>query len=110
MAAPSFLRTMSEKKEGPPTRNVTADEATRRGAFSNQAIVTHDGEQFNLDFCFFSPLHPTQGQLVSRIILSPGHAKRFLVALRESVRKYEERFGELPEPDPADLAGPPVVQ
>jgi len=91
-----------------PRRNVTADEQTRRGAYSNQAIVTSDQEQFNIDFCFFSPLHPSQGQLVSRVILSPGHAKRLLMALQGSVARYEGRFGAIPVPKGSEE--PPVVQ
>jgi len=32
----------------------------------------------------------------SRIITSPQHAKRFLLAMQENLRRYEERFGVIP--------------
>jgi len=44
------------------------------------------------------------GKLVSRIILSPAHVKRFMGALEENLKKYEENFGPI---TPADV--PPSV-
>jgi hypothetical protein len=95
---------------GSVRREVRADETTRRGVYANEAIVAHGREEFTLDFCFFSSLHPRQGQLVSRVIVSPGLAKRLLHALQENVRRYEERLGEIRiAVDPAGEE-PPVVQ
>jgi Protein of unknown function (DUF3467) len=33
---------------------------------------------------------------VSRIIMSPMHAKAFAASIRDAVRAWERRFGELP--------------
>ncbi|MEG2666520.1 MAG: DUF3467 domain-containing protein, partial [Bacteroidales bacterium] len=40
-----------------------------------------------------------KAQVKSRIILTPQHAKRLLRALSDNVRKYEEKFGEISEPE-----------
>jgi len=37
----------------------------------------------------------------SRVISSPRHTKRLLRALEFNVRKYEERFGKIDEPEPS---------
>jgi hypothetical protein len=99
----------AEKPKG-ARRQVSADEKTRRGVYANESIVAHGREEFTMDFCFFSGLHPGQGQLVSRLILSPGHTKRFLQALQENVRRYEERFGEIELPAIPAGQEPPIVQ
>lgn len=91
-------------------RQVAADEKTRRGIYSNEAIVAHGREEFTLDFCFFSSMHPGQGQLVSRVIVSPGLAKRLLLAMQENVRRFEERFGEIEVPVIPPGEEPPIVQ
>ena len=40
----------------------------------------------------------------TRLISSPQHTKRLLMALEENIRRYEERFGsiDLMGPNPAD--------
>jgi hypothetical protein len=48
-----------------------------------------------MDYLFIQQ-HPAPfGKLVSRIILTPGHAKRLLQALHENIRRYEEQFGTI---------------
>jgi len=105
---------MSEQAKGgqpsQPRREVRAEESTRRGVYSNEAVVAHGREEFVMDFCFFSPMHPSQGQLVARVLLSPGHAKRLLLAMQENVRRYEERFGEIRAAARPPGEEPPVVQ
>ena len=101
---------MSNPKPGPepagPQKNISADDATRRGVYSNEALVAHSPEEFTLDFCFFSPVQPTQGQLVARVVLSPVHVRRFLQALETNIRRYEARFGPIPHPRVPTDPGP----
>jgi hypothetical protein len=54
--------------------------------------VSHTREEFCLDF--FN-LFPPQGILVSRIIVSPSHLKRMIMALEDNLKKYEEKFGKV---------------
>lgn len=47
-------------------------------------------EEFILDFLNAFPPH---GQLLSRLVLNPRHAKRFSEALNSSIKQYEDQFG-----------------
>jgi hypothetical protein len=43
----------------------------------------------------------------SRVITSPRHAKRLLLALEENIRKYEKKFGPIdPGPKGAENSEP----
>lgn len=69
-----------------------------RGQYANAVQISHTKEEVVFDFL---SLMPPQGQLVSRVIVSPGHAKRFLAALQDNLGKYEKQFGPLTaEPAP----------
>lgn len=62
------------------------------GAYANHMVVTHTKEEFILDFVMVAP--PT-GAVTARVIVSPGHMKRILEALRDNVSKYEKAFGSI---------------
>lgn len=88
------------KKEAKPQQVNLAlqlDEETAQGKYVNFAIVNHTPMEFVFDFIFVQPQQP-KGKVVSRVITSPLHAKRFLMALGENIAKYEQRFGELKLP------------
>ena len=38
---------------------------------------------------------PPAGTVTARVIVSPGHMKRILEALRDNVSKYEKAFGTI---------------
>lgn len=65
-----------------------------KGGYANVMQVTHTKEEFVMDFFL---VMPPQGILTSRIVMSPGHAKRMIKALQENVGKYEEKFGNIEE-------------
>ncbi len=83
--------------------DIKVDEHIALGQYSNLAAIRHTREEFIFDFAFIFPDGP-MGKLVSRIILSPAHAKRFLEAMLANIKRYEEEFGPI---IPADL--PPSV-
>jgi hypothetical protein len=85
---------MSEKKETSIQIQIRADDSTQAGAFSNFARIMHSREEFTLDFMVIHH-SPPFGKLQSRVIVTPAHAKRFLKALEENIRKYEEAHGEI---------------
>ncbi len=62
------------------------------GVYSNNMSVSHTREEFVLDFLMVAP---PAGSVTARIVLSPGHAKRVVAALKENLRKYEEAFGAI---------------
>ena len=81
-----------------PVQINTIDEVSR-GRYSNLLLVSHGPDEFILDWLLNSPNGP---HLLSRIIISPGNAKRVIEALKANVEKYEQMFGainlvELPE-------------
>ncbi len=75
---------------------VQMDEATSQGIYANLAGVTHSETEFIFDFLFLQPNQP-KAKLRARVISSPVHTKRFLTALLENIKRYEERFGVIPE-------------
>lgn len=89
---------MEEKKI-----DIKIDEQVALGQYSNLAAIRHTKEEFIFDFAFIFPDGP-KGKLVSRIILSPAHVKRFVEALDSNLKRYEEKFGPV---TPADT--PPSV-
>ena len=79
------------------------------GVYSNHMQVTHTREEFVLDFM---STFPPAGKVNARVISSPGHMKRIILALQDNLRKYEAQFGpihEAPEP-PARIPEPQQTQ
>ncbi|MHC4448202.1 MAG: DUF3467 domain-containing protein [Planctomycetota bacterium] len=64
------------------------------GVYSNQMMVSHTREEFVIDFL---NLFPPQGVVNARVIVSPGHLKRMIRALRENLSRYETRHGPIIE-------------
>lgn len=81
----------------PPPADITikAEDETAKGRFSNLAQVGSSFDSFVLDFAF---VQGRAGWLLSRILLSPAHAKRFHAALGETIARHEARFGPIESP------------
>lgn len=73
---------------------IDIDEEKGKGEYSNLVLITHSPSEIILDFARMMPGLP-KAKVVSRIIMTPQHAKLFLKALEDNIRKYEERFGEI---------------
>jgi hypothetical protein len=63
-----------------------------QGIYSNLAIITHSPSEFVVDFVRVMPGIP-KANVKSRIILTPEHTKRLLMALQENILKYEALHG-----------------
>lgn len=81
-----------------PIQISTIDEMSR-GRYSNLLLVTHSPEEFVLDWILNAPNGP---HLVSRIIVSPGHAKKIIEALTINLKQYEDKFGSVKVVEPED--------
>jgi len=68
------------------------------GTYANLAIISHSSSEFVLDFVRVLP-GIAKGQVKSRVILTPEHAKRLLLALQENISKYESQFGTIRLPE-----------
>lgn len=67
---------------------------TAAGNYSNLALITHSNSEFIFDFARMLPGYP-KAQVVSRVIMTPEHAKRLLLALKDNIGKYESQNGEI---------------
>jgi hypothetical protein len=77
-----------------PEIKIEIDENTAQGVYANLAMIGHSEDEFIVDFIFLQPQNP-KAKVRARIVTSPGHAKRFLAALKDNVAKYEAQFGEI---------------
>jgi hypothetical protein len=82
---------MDEKKNKNQI-NIELNEEVAQGLYSNLAIITHSSSEFVVDFVRVMPGIP-KAQVKSRIILTPEHAKRLLLALQDNIKKYESVHG-----------------
>lgn len=71
---------------------IKATDEVLRGAYANALQISHTKDEVVFDFLTLLPPH---GQLVSRILTSPSHAKRILAALTDNIKKYEAQHGPL---------------
>ena len=74
--------------------NIELDEKVAQGIYSNLAIINHSQSEFVVDFITIMPGIP-KSKVKSRIVLRPQHAKRFLKALNDNVKRFENAHGKI---------------
>ncbi len=74
--------------------NIELSEEVAQGIYSNLAIITHSTSEFVIDFVRIMPGIP-KANVKSRIILTPEHAKRLLLALEDNLKKFEKMNGPI---------------
>ncbi len=72
--------------------DIKASDEQLAGKYANMMQVSHNKEEFIFDFV---SLFPPSGQLVSRVLVSPAHAKRIMQALQENIQRYESQFEKI---------------
>jgi len=85
---------MSDQNSKEIKLEIQLDEEIAQGIYANLAVVNHSDSEFILDFIFVQPQAP-RAKVRSRVITSPSHAKRMLLALQENVARYEKMFGPI---------------
>ena len=93
-----------DKNLQPHQINIELKEDVAQGIYSNLAIISHSSSEFVLDFIRIMPGIP-KAEVKSRIILTPEHAKRLLLALGENMTKYEAVHGFVKVDDRCPGAG-----
>ncbi|MDO9513147.1 MAG: DUF3467 domain-containing protein [Elusimicrobiota bacterium] len=73
---------------------IEIDKDIQKGVYANMALISHTKEEIIFDFAFLQPQQP-KASVVSRVIMSPAHAKRFMQAAAENLKRYESSFGEV---------------
>lgn len=87
-----------EKPKIPKEIKIKITDDVLKGVYANNMAVAHTREEFLLDFI---NIFPPGGIVNARVIISPGHLKRIITALKDNMKKYEEKFGEIKEaPEP----------
>src|SRR3954470_13308814 len=91
--------------------NIEISEEVSEGEYANLAIITHSHAEFVIDFVNVMPGTP-KSKVKSRIILTPFHAKRFMKAMIENVKKFEAANGAIQDMEqieiPFNFGGPPA--
>ena len=85
---------MEQTGNGQQQLQIELKEETAQGVYSNLAMITHSSSEFVMDFISILP-GMAKAQVRSRVIMSPEHAKRLLLALQDNVAKYENAFGKI---------------
>src|SRR5665811_2238748 len=85
---------MEIPKDQPNQLNIEISEEVSEGVYANLAIITHSHAEFVVDFVNVMPGTP-KSKVKSRIILTPTHAKRFMKAMIDNVKKFESVNGTI---------------
>ena len=89
-----------KEKQNPNQINIELSEEVAEGIYSNLAMIAHSNSEFVIDFIRLMPGVP-KAKVKSRVIITPEHAKRFLLALKDNIEKYEATFGPIKRTDEA---------
>src|SRR6187431_524297 len=84
----------NKKQQAQNQINVELSEEIAEGIYSNLAMIAHSNSEFVIDFIRLMPGVP-KAKVKSRIVITPEHAKRFLLALKDNIDKYETAFGPI---------------
>lgn len=89
---------MGTVKEQEIQLKIQMDEKVAAGQYVNMVVVNHNDSEFVVDCIYVQPQAP-EARVHSRIITSPRHAKRLLIALQKNVDAYEKAHGVIELPD-----------
>ncbi|HSH05180.1 MAG TPA: DUF3467 domain-containing protein [Anaerolineae bacterium] len=97
---------MAQKPTGPKKKQMTIKlPEDLEAVYANMALITHTPVEIVLDFAQILPRMPAgNGQVKSRVIMTPVHAKLLLRALTQNIANYEAQFGEIKVPNTPSLA------
>ena len=99
-------------EQQPAQLNIEISEEVAEGSYANLAIITHSNAEFVIDFVNVMPGTP-KSKVKSRIILTPFHAKRFMKAMIENVKKFEAANGAIQDMEQIEVPftfGGPTAQ
>ena len=74
--------------------NIELSQEMAEGVYANLAMISHSNTEFVMDFiCLMPGLQ--KARVKSRVVITPGHARRLLHALEENIQRYENNFGAI---------------
>ncbi len=80
------------RKQQPKQQEIKISDNIAGAEYSNMMQVLHNKEEFNL---LFAHILPPTGKMVGKITISPGHFKRMIEVMKNSLKIYEEKFGKI---------------
>ena len=83
-----------QQKAMPGQLQVELREPESEGIYANLAIISHSPSEMILDFARVMP-GVQKARVLSRIIMTPQHAKMMERALSDNLKKFEKQFGEI---------------
>ncbi|KAA3659433.1 MAG: DUF3467 domain-containing protein [Chloroflexi bacterium] len=94
----------ADPKQPPPgQKKVTIDiPTTLQAVYANVALISHTPAEIVFDFGQVMPRMP-RGKVLSRVIMSPMHAKMLHMALGQQLAAYEKQMGKIPLPSSLSL-------
>ena len=85
---------MERQKKKQHQIKIELDDNVGQGEYANFAVVSHSPAEFVMDYIRVLP-GMTKSKVKARIIMAPMHAKTFMMALQDNIKKYENKFGEI---------------
>jgi Protein of unknown function (DUF3467) len=74
--------------------NIEIPEKEAEGIYANLAMIIHSPTEIVIDFARVMPRAP-KARVLSRIIMTPMHAKLLHQAIGDNLKKFEKQFGEI---------------
>ncbi len=88
--------------------NIELSEEMADGLYANLAIINHSFAEFVMDFVNVMPNIP-KAKVKSRIVMTPHHAKRLMLALVDNIKRYEAANGMIKENGSANVGDMPIT-
>jgi len=86
---------MSEASPPPDVQlQIILDEQVANGLYCNMALINLTETEFTMDFLYIQP-QQNRAKVLSRIITNPKHMKRLLATLKDSLSRYEAKYGPI---------------
>ncbi|MDX2479691.1 MAG: DUF3467 domain-containing protein [Desulfuromusa sp.] len=97
------------KKEQEVKLEIQMNDDVASGQYINMAVVNHNDTEFVIDCIYVQPQAP-KARVQSRLITSPRHAKRLLLALQHNIDSFEQKHGaiDLAEINSNKFSGQPI--
>lgn len=74
--------------------NIELPEELAEGNYVNLALIAHSPSEFVMDFIRILPGIP-KAKVKSRVVMTPDHAYRLMLALQENIQKFEANHGAI---------------
>ncbi len=97
---------MSDQPKSPQKPQLTIEASVSMGQYTNFVSIAHNYTEVLFDFGRTLPGRKDI-PIVSRLIMTPFHAKQLIKALSHNIRLYEQKFGAITDP-PAGQEMPPI--